>query len=306
MSVAMTDDITNHTAGNITDDKFTISAGPRFRAAMILAIIADAVQIAVFPLFVEGALSPAEDVLDFGVGALMVNLLGWHWEFLPSFFAKLVPGVDMVPFWTMAVANVYRKSKRIADEAEETRPPRPVLDDPRHLRTNRFDRPFTLIADEVAIRSSAFCNLLQSSRHDDYGYGFGSCEHGCQRQGRWSQRGDKRRLQSGLPSDADDHQNHRAGVARPQYLRFGGWRGLGREVDRCVSPEILLRRVAAATRSDRASRGEARARALGNGTLGPRDRDADVRVWGDVEGSAGRDSERSDGRGPDCVRIVAG
>ena len=133
MSVAMTDDITNHATGNITDDKFTISAGPRFRAAMILAIIADAVQIAVFPLFVEGALSPAEDVLDFGVGALMVNLLGWHWEFLPSFFAKLVPGVDMVPFWTMAVANVYRKSKRIAVEAEETHPPRPVLDDPRHL-----------------------------------------------------------------------------------------------------------------------------------------------------------------------------
>jgi hypothetical protein len=133
MGVAMTDHITGNTTANITDDKITISAGPRFRAAMILAIIADAVQIAVFPLFVEGALSPAEDVLDFGVGALMVHLLGWHWEFLPSFFAKLVPGVDLVPFWTMAVANVYRKSKRIAVEAEETRPPRPVLDDPRHL-----------------------------------------------------------------------------------------------------------------------------------------------------------------------------
>ena len=129
----MTDDITDNTTVNIADDQITISAGPRFRAAMILAIIADAVQIAVFPLFVEGALSPAEDVLDFGVGALMVHLLGWHWEFLPSFFAKLVPGVDMVPFWTMAVANVYRKSKRMAVEAEETRRPRPVLDDPRHL-----------------------------------------------------------------------------------------------------------------------------------------------------------------------------
>src|ERR1700683_3250519 len=133
MSDAMTYDITDNTTANITDDKIAISAGPRCRAAMILAIIADALQIAVFPLFVEGALSPAEDVLDFGVGALMVHLLGWHWEFLPSFFAKLVPGVDMVPFWAMAVANVYRKSKRMAVEAEETRRPRPVLDDPRHL-----------------------------------------------------------------------------------------------------------------------------------------------------------------------------
>jgi hypothetical protein len=116
----------------MTDDKITISAGPRFQAAMIVAIIADALQIAVFPMFVGGALSPADDVLDFGVGALMVHLLGWHWEFLPSFFAKLVPGIDLVPFWTLAVANVYRKTKRMAVSEEEGRQTRPILDDPRH------------------------------------------------------------------------------------------------------------------------------------------------------------------------------
>src|ERR1039457_2771072 len=112
----------------MSDDTITISAGPRFRAAMILAIVADAVHIAVFPMFVEGALSPADDVLDLGVGALMVHLLGWHWEFLPSFFAKLVPGVDLVPFWTLAVANVYRKAKRIAEaSAAEKQPELPRL-----------------------------------------------------------------------------------------------------------------------------------------------------------------------------------
>jgi len=98
---------------------------------MVLAVIADALQIVVFPLFVEGALSPADDVLDFGVAALLVNLLGWHWEFLPSFFAKLVPGVDLVPFWTLAVANVYRKSKQIAVAEEEDRQQHPALKDPR-------------------------------------------------------------------------------------------------------------------------------------------------------------------------------
>jgi hypothetical protein len=82
----------------MTDETITISPGSRFRAAMALAIIADALQIVVFPLFVEGGLSPADDFLDFGVAAVMVNLLGWHWEFLPSFLAKLVPGVDLVPF----------------------------------------------------------------------------------------------------------------------------------------------------------------------------------------------------------------
>src|ERR1035437_2192892 len=51
-------------------------------------------------------------------GAVLVYLLGWRWEFLPSFVAKLVPGVDLVPLWTMAVADVYRKSKRIAATME--------------------------------------------------------------------------------------------------------------------------------------------------------------------------------------------
>jgi hypothetical protein len=80
---------------------------------MALAIIADLVQIAVFPLFIEGAASPADDLLDLGVAGALSALLGWHWEFLPSFVAKLVPGVDFVPLWTMAVANVYRKSKQV-------------------------------------------------------------------------------------------------------------------------------------------------------------------------------------------------
>ncbi len=96
---------------------------------MMLAVVADALQIVVFPFFVEGALSPADDILDLGIGALMVHLLGWHWEFLPSFLAKLVPGVDLVPFWTMAVANVYRKSKRVAVSAEESREQHPALRD---------------------------------------------------------------------------------------------------------------------------------------------------------------------------------
>ena len=103
----------------MAEDAVTISPGPRFQTAMVLAIAADALQVVVFPLFVQGALSPADDILDLGVGAAMLHLLGWHWEFLPSFLAKLMPGVDLVPFWTLAVANVYRKSKRMVVAAEQ-------------------------------------------------------------------------------------------------------------------------------------------------------------------------------------------
>ena len=112
----------------MAEDAVTISPGPHFRTAMALAIVADVLQIAVFPLFVEGALSPADDILDVGIAALLVRLLGWHWEFLPSFLAKLAPGVDLIPFWTLAVANVYRKSKLVAVKAEEVNH-RPALKD---------------------------------------------------------------------------------------------------------------------------------------------------------------------------------
>ena len=117
----------------MTQDDLNLSPMMRFRIAFILAMIADALQIAVFPLFVEGAASPAEDILDVGVGAVLYYLLGWHWEFLPSFLGKLVPGVDLAPFWTLAVANVYRKSKGIVASTEETAKELPAFRDPKGL-----------------------------------------------------------------------------------------------------------------------------------------------------------------------------
>lgn len=89
-----------------------ISPRSRFRTAIVLAMAADAVQIVAFPLFVEGALSPLDDVLDLVVAVALTRLIGWHWEFMPSLIGELLPGFDLVPFWTLAVANVYRKWKQ--------------------------------------------------------------------------------------------------------------------------------------------------------------------------------------------------
>ena len=105
----------------ITEHELAISPRSRFRAAMILALAADALQIFAVPLFGEGALSPADDLLDVLVAAILVHLLGWHWEFLPAFAAELVPGVDLVPFWTLAVINVYRKWKQITVDEQDVR-----------------------------------------------------------------------------------------------------------------------------------------------------------------------------------------
>ena len=102
----------------MTEDSMTLSPTARFRLAMMLAVAAEALQIDIFPLFVEGAFSPSDDVLDVAMAAILVHLLGWQWEFLPSFLAKVVPGVDVVPFWSLAVANVYRKWKRSIPTAD--------------------------------------------------------------------------------------------------------------------------------------------------------------------------------------------
>jgi len=112
----------------VTEDATNSSTRWRFRAALMLAVAADALQIFVFPLFGEGAFSPAEDVLDLVIAAVLVQLLGWHWEFLPAFAAELIPGVDLVPFWSLAVGSVYRKWKQMAARDEEARNEKPVLE----------------------------------------------------------------------------------------------------------------------------------------------------------------------------------
>lgn len=77
--------------------------------AWLIALAADALQIAVIPLFVEGALSPVDAVLDLGVGIVLVRLLGWHWAFVPTLLVEALPGADLFPTWTAAVYFVTRQ-----------------------------------------------------------------------------------------------------------------------------------------------------------------------------------------------------
>ena len=114
----------------MSSDLSRSSQKSRFRLALVVAVIADILQIVGFPLFAEGAFSPVDDVVDGALAVAMTGLLGWHWEFMPTFAAKLIPGVDLVPFWTLAVANVYRKWKRAQPEGNviDVEPVEPVED----------------------------------------------------------------------------------------------------------------------------------------------------------------------------------
>ena len=42
----------------------------------------------------------------------MLALVGWHWAFLPTFLAELIPFFDLVPTWTAAVFLATRASSR--------------------------------------------------------------------------------------------------------------------------------------------------------------------------------------------------
>ena len=74
----------------------------RVLAARIVGVAADATQLALIPLFMAGIVSPANDLIDVCVGIVLTRLVGWHWAFLPTFIAELVPFVDLVPSWTLA------------------------------------------------------------------------------------------------------------------------------------------------------------------------------------------------------------
>jgi hypothetical protein len=98
--------------------KVLASARGKLTLAWIVAITADATQLALLPLFGEGALSPADTMLDLLVGFCLIRLLGWHWAFLPTFAAELIPGLDLFPSWTAAVWFVSRQRREDIGQPE--------------------------------------------------------------------------------------------------------------------------------------------------------------------------------------------
>ena len=105
-------------------DYFKSLKSPEHRLAWAIAMAADAIQIAGLPFFAEGAVSPVDALLDLVVGYMLIRLLGWHWAFLPTLAAELVPGVDLFPTWTAAVWYVTRERVRAGEP--EILPPGPA------------------------------------------------------------------------------------------------------------------------------------------------------------------------------------
>ena len=105
----------------------TLQTSNRVKAARVLGIVADAVQLGLLPLFVEGWVSPLNDVLDVVVAIAMVALVGWHWAFVPAFFAEMIPVFDLVPSWTAAVLIATRNAPtEVAPHGTTSEGPKPL------------------------------------------------------------------------------------------------------------------------------------------------------------------------------------
>jgi hypothetical protein len=72
--------------------------------ARAVALLVDLVQWGLLP----ASLTPLNGPIDVAAGLGMVALVGWHWAFLPTFLAELVPFMDLVPTWTLAVTFATR------------------------------------------------------------------------------------------------------------------------------------------------------------------------------------------------------
>ena len=78
----------------------------RKTVALVIAAVADAIQLGLSPLFAEGALSPADDALDGIVALLLLLTLGLRWRIAFALLFELVPGVALCPSWTLFVATL--------------------------------------------------------------------------------------------------------------------------------------------------------------------------------------------------------
>jgi hypothetical protein len=94
----------------------------RKKVALVIAGLADLIQLGFFPIFGEGALSPPDDVLDVVVAIALFATLGFKARLLAALAIELVPGVALFPSWTAVVATLP-----VEQPAKPIEPPAPQL-----------------------------------------------------------------------------------------------------------------------------------------------------------------------------------
>jgi hypothetical protein len=133
--------VQNHVVAQATAGLQAHAVTPgRKKAALVIAGLADLVQLGFFPVFGEGALSIPDDVLDVIIAVVLFALLGFKLRILLALAIELVPGVALFPSWTAVVATLPTvEVKKIRAEVVQTRtPPTPLPPDGKLPETDAY------------------------------------------------------------------------------------------------------------------------------------------------------------------------
>jgi hypothetical protein len=84
----------------------------RWKIALVVALVADAVQLGLVPLFGEGVFSAPDDVLDVLVAVVLLVTLGPRLRLAGALAIELVPGATLLPTWTAVVLSLPRERSR--------------------------------------------------------------------------------------------------------------------------------------------------------------------------------------------------
>jgi hypothetical protein len=87
----------------------------RKKIALVIAALADAIQLGLFPVFAEGALSVPDDALDAVVALALLLTLGWRWRLAGALAIELIPGAALFPSWTACVMTLSAAESSAAD-----------------------------------------------------------------------------------------------------------------------------------------------------------------------------------------------
>ena len=72
------------------------------RAALAFLVAATSDIVSYATVF----LPPVQWAVDIATALLLFMILGWQWALLPAFVAEAVPGLAVLPIWTLVVAAV--------------------------------------------------------------------------------------------------------------------------------------------------------------------------------------------------------
>ncbi len=94
--------------------------GRRKKIALAIAAAADLVQLGMFPIFGEGALSIPDDALDLGVALVLLFTIGFSWRLALALLIELVPAATLFPTWTLLVMSLPTQPTEDSETATTT------------------------------------------------------------------------------------------------------------------------------------------------------------------------------------------